>query len=64
MKHIVFYFSFLCLFFVGFSSFSQSRKALENKRKKLKNEIKQVNTLLIKTEKKKSNALDDLKDLR
>lgn len=63
MKHIVFYFSFLCLFFVGFSSFSQSRKALENKRKKLKNEIKQVNTLLIKTEKKKSNALDDLKDL-
>lgn len=63
MKHPVFYLSFLCLFFIGFSSFGQSRKTLESKRKKLKNEINQVNTLLIKTKKKKSNALDDLKDL-
>ncbi|CAM1345754.1 murein hydrolase activator EnvC family protein [Tenacibaculum crassostreae] len=63
MKSTVFYISFLCLFFVGFSSFAQNRKELENRRKKLQNEIKQVNSLIIKTNKKKSNALDDLKDL-
>ncbi|CAM1365587.1 Septal ring factor EnvC, activator of murein hydrolases AmiA and AmiB [Tenacibaculum sediminilitoris] len=45
------------------SSFAQSRKELENRRKKLKNEIEQVNNLLFKTKKKKSSALDDLKDL-
>lgn len=63
MKRTVFYISFLCLFFVGFSSFSQSRKELENRREKLQNEIEQVNNLIIKTNKKKSSALDDLKDL-
>lgn len=63
MKYPVFYISFLCLFFVGISSFAQSRKELENRRKKLKNEIEQVNNLLFKTKKKKSSALDDLKDL-
>ena len=63
MKSSVFYISFLCLFFIGFSSFGQNRKELENKRKKFKKEIVQVNNLLIKTKKKKSNALDDLKDL-
>lgn len=62
MKHTVYYI-FLCLFFIGLSSFGQSRKELENKRKKLQNEIQQVNSLIIKTNKKKSNALDDLKDL-
>ncbi|MGG6229741.1 murein hydrolase activator EnvC family protein [Tenacibaculum sp. SDUM215027] len=63
MKYPVFYISFLCLFFVGISSFGQSRKELENRRKKLKNEIEQVNNLLFKAKKKKSSALDDLKDL-
>ncbi|WP_408024769.1 murein hydrolase activator EnvC family protein [Tenacibaculum sediminilitoris] len=63
MKYPVFYISFLCLFLVGMSSFAQSRKELENRRKKLKNEIEQVNNLLFKTKKKKSSALDDLKDL-
>ncbi|MBA6156759.1 peptidoglycan DD-metalloendopeptidase family protein [Tenacibaculum sp. S7007] len=63
MKSSFFYISFLCLFFIGFSSFGQNRKELENKRKKLKKEIVQVNNLLIKAKKKKSNALDDLKDL-
>ena len=62
MKHTVYYI-FLCLFFIGLSSFGQSRKELENKRKKLQKEIQQVNSLIIKTNKKKSNALDDLKDL-
>lgn len=63
MKSSVFYISFLCLFFIGFSSFGQNRKELENKRKRLKKEIVKVNNLLIKAKKKKSNALDDLKDL-
>lgn len=63
MKYPVFCISFLCLFFVGISSFAQSRKELENRRKKLKNEIEQVNNLLFKAKKKKSSALDDLKDL-
>lgn len=63
MKSSVFYISFLCLFFIGFSSFGQTRKELEKKGKKLKKEIVQINNLLIKTKKKKSNALDDLKDL-
>ncbi|WP_428743509.1 murein hydrolase activator EnvC family protein [Tenacibaculum sp.] len=63
MKHIVFYISFSCLLFISVSSFGQSRKELENRRKKLKNEIEQVNNLLFKTKKEKSNALDDLKDL-
>ncbi|WGH74509.1 hypothetical protein P8625_10410 [Tenacibaculum tangerinum] len=63
MKNAVFYISFLSLLFLGVSSFSQTRKELENKRKKLKNEIEQVNTLLFNTKKKKSSALDDLKDL-
>ncbi len=63
MKSSVFYISFICLFFIGFSSFGQNRKELENKRKKLKKEIVKVNNLLIKAKKKKSNALDDLKDL-
>lgn len=63
MKKTVYYISLFCLLFVGFSAFGQTRKELENKRKKLLNEIRQVNSLIIKTNKKKSNALDDLKDL-
>ncbi|MFL0085835.1 murein hydrolase activator EnvC family protein [Tenacibaculum maritimum] len=51
----------ICL--ISFSSFSQTRRQLENKRKKLNNEIKKVNSLLFKTKKEKTNALDDLKDL-
>ncbi len=63
MKKTLFYISFLCLFLVSFSSFSQERKVLEKKHKKLKKEMKQINNLLFKATKKKGNALDDLKDL-
>ena len=63
MKKSVFYILFICFFLVSFSSFSQERKVLEKKHKKLKNEIKQINSLLIKAKKEKGNALDDLSDL-
>ncbi|CAL2103789.1 Peptidase M23 [Tenacibaculum sp. 190130A14a] len=58
-----FYISFLSFFLIGVSSYGQSRKELENRRKKIKKEIKQMNSLLFNTKKKKDNALDDLKDL-
>ncbi|CAL2062041.1 murein hydrolase activator [Tenacibaculum sp. 190524A05c] len=41
----------------------QSRKELEKRRKKLNKEIKKINNLLFETNKEKTNALDDLKDL-
>ena len=63
MKHSVFFIAFICLFSISFSSYAQSRRQLETKRKNLKKKIELVNNLLIKTKKKKSNALDDLKDL-
>lgn len=63
MKKTVFYILFLSATLVSFSSFGQERKTLEKKHEKLKNEIKQINTLLFKAKKQKGNALDDLKDL-
>ncbi|WP_348718269.1 murein hydrolase activator EnvC family protein [Tenacibaculum sp. 190130A14a] len=53
----------MSFFLIGVSSYGQSRKELENRRKKIKKEIKQMNSLLFNTKKKKDNALDDLKDL-
>jgi septal ring factor EnvC (AmiA/AmiB activator) len=44
-------------------SFSQTKKELEQQRKKLKKEIVQVNSLLFKEQKKEENVLEDLKDL-
>ena len=63
MKKFRFALTILSVFLISFSSFSQSRKQLEKKRSNLKKEIKKVNSLLIETKKRKSNALDDLKDL-
>ena len=63
MKKFRFCFTILSLFLLCTSSFSQTKKQLEKKRSKLKKEIEQVNNLLFKTKKKKTNALDDLKDL-
>lgn len=42
---------------------SQSRKELENRRKKLNKEIEKINNLLFETKKEKTDALDDLKDI-
>lgn len=58
-----FYLLFITLFFVGFSGFGQTRKELERRRKKLHKEIKKVEKILSETKKRKSNALEDLKDL-
>lgn len=57
-----FYISVFILF-LSFSSFGQTKKELENKRKKLKKEIEQVNSLLFKEQKKEKNALENLDDL-
>lgn len=53
----------LLLLLVSFFSYGQTRKELENRRYKLNKQINKVNTLLFKTKKEKSNALDDLKDI-
>ncbi|MFK8060640.1 MAG: murein hydrolase activator EnvC [Polaribacter sp.] len=58
-----FFISFLLLFFVVVSSFSQTRKQLEAKRLKYKKEIREINNLLFKEKKKEKNALEDLSDL-
>ena len=63
MKNSFFYISLLFLLTTTSLSFGQTRKELENRRLKLNKEIKKVNTLLFETEKEKSSALDDLKDL-
>jgi septal ring factor EnvC (AmiA/AmiB activator) len=45
------------------SSFGQTKKDLEQQRKKLKKEIAQVNSLLFNEQRKEKNVLEDLKDL-
>jgi septal ring factor EnvC (AmiA/AmiB activator) len=51
------------LLFSCLSSFSQTKKELEQQRKKLKREIVQVNSLLFQEQKKEKNVLEDLADL-
>lgn len=63
MQNRVFFIAFLC-FLMGFSSVAQTRKQLEKQRKELQKEITKVNQLLFKTKKEKSNALDDLSNLK
>ncbi len=59
----VFYISLLGLFLVAMSGFGQqSRRTLERKRKKLNAEIKRIEKVLSQTNRKKTSALDDLKD--
>ena len=58
-----FYISILIFLLSVFSVVGQTRKQLEEQRKKLKKEIEQVNTLLFKEKKKEKNALEDLKDI-
>lgn len=62
MKQL-FYIFFIGFFLFGFSAVGQTQKQLEAKRKRLQKEIKRVERILSKTKRKKSNALDDLKDL-
>ncbi|MHB0755901.1 murein hydrolase activator EnvC family protein [Polaribacter sp. M15] len=48
---------------IHLSAFGQTRKQLENQRKKYKSEITQLNRLLSTEVKKEKNALEDLKDI-
>ena len=63
MKKTPFYIAIFILLFSCLTSFGQTKKALEQQRKKLKREIAQVNNLLFKEQKKEKNVLEDLKDL-
>jgi septal ring factor EnvC (AmiA/AmiB activator) len=58
------YFLFLSIFLMSFSVFGQTKRALENQRKKYKSEIVKLNKLLFDEKKKEKNALDDLRDIR
>lgn len=58
-SHII----FLLMLLMSFSVFSQTRKQLENQRKKYKSEILKLNRLLFDEVKKEKNALEDLKDI-
>lgn len=51
------------VFIIPISSSAQSRQDLEKQRIKLQNEIKEINTLLFKSQKKEKTLLSDLSDL-
>jgi septal ring factor EnvC (AmiA/AmiB activator) len=58
------YFLFLSIFLMSFSVFGQTKRALENQRKKYKSEIVKLNKLLFDEKKKEKNALEDLRDIK
>ena len=58
------YFLFLSIFLISFSVFGQTKRALENQRKKYKSEIIKLNKLLFDEKKKEKNALEDLRDIK
>lgn len=58
------YFLFFIFLLIGFSSFGQTRKQLEEQRKKYQAEIVQLNKLLFNEKKKEQNVMDDLKDIK
>lgn len=64
MRFIRIYILFFIVLFASSSLFSQTRKELENQRKKYKSEIKQLNNLLFKEVKKERNVLEELKDIQ
>ena len=55
--------SIFILLFSCLTVFGQTKKELEEQRKRLKKEIVQVNNLLFKEQKREKNVLEDLKDL-
>jgi septal ring factor EnvC (AmiA/AmiB activator) len=54
----------LSVFLLSFSAFSQTKRQLEEQRKKYQSEIKNLNKLLFAEEKKEQNALEDLRDIK
>lgn len=63
MIKVKFQILFSFVFLMSFTAFSQTRKQLENQRKKYKSEIVKLNRLLFNEVKKEKNALEDLKDI-
>jgi len=61
IRHVIATF-LLSLFFIN-PLFSQTKKQLESKRKKLQTEIKQINKLLSKTKKSAKNVLSQISDI-
>jgi septal ring factor EnvC (AmiA/AmiB activator) len=58
-----FIFVFVFILSIPFSISAQSRQELEKQRIQLQNEIKEINTLLFKSQKKEKTLLSDLSDL-
>ncbi len=56
------FFYIVFIFLAVGSSFAQSRRTLESRRKKLKKDIKKIEKVLSQTQRKKADVLDDLKD--
>ena len=54
---------FIFFLLMNFALVAQTRKELEEQRKKIKNEIEEVNKLLSQTDKKEKNALEEIKDI-
>lgn len=63
MKILRFFILFVFIFLMNFTAIAQTRKQLENQRKKYKSEIVKLNNLLFKEVKKEKNALEALKDI-
>lgn len=63
MKINTFYIFILLVFITSFAAFGQTRKQLEEQRKKYQTEIIQLNKLLFTEQRKGQNALEGLKDL-
>ncbi len=64
MKNKKFYILFLSVFLISLSGFSQTKKELENQRRKYKLKIVKLNKLLFDEKKKEKNALEDLRDIK
>lgn len=64
MKNFQFHIIIFIVFFQCFSSFGQTRKQLEEQRKKYQAEIVQLNKLLFNEKKKEQNAMESLKDIK
>ena len=63
MRKLRFYVPLFIFVFTCLATFSQTKRVLEQQRKKLNKEIAQVNNLLFNEQKKEKNVLEDLKDL-
>jgi len=63
MNNKKFYILFLSVFLMSLSVFSQTKRELENQRKRYKSEIVKLNRFIFNEKKKEKNALEDLRDI-